>query len=342
MTSFSAEQGKFPLTFPRLSISKAEGASIDLTLQDNTVVDMYTADDSDPNNLTLSSARFTATTCTPLAVEVSFNQWKKALDFIKEPAVAKMGELKTVFPNLPYVSPATNPEVNAKLTSPFINVHFQMSFKPHDVLRVWMTRSMRKELISPTIQMVEISPLVRICVQHNTHPAECFSDQNLSNASRKFYSDISEYVHLWEKVLLAEAAEKSVKDSKQVIIHDVQLEWPCLSVPSNCIDEEYYQPNDSIVLALPEKYVESCSEFIKFNVGDLVCVRYGTDPNSEVRAVFHMVIHKIQHDEDNDSQPCKLWMKFVGEHNCKISEEMRMVLKNKCELQLISLSSSYQ
>ena len=341
MTSLGAEQGKFLLNFPKLSVYKEEVTDDD-SAENLTDIDVLTGDHSDPNNYTLSVVKYKASRTTPVTKVLSLDQWKKALDFVKEPTDSKMRELKQVFPEVtPVIS--LQPKISVKQFSPFVNVHYQMRFEPHDVIRVWMTRSMRKELIAPAIQMVEVSPLWRICVQHNTHPAECFSDQNLSNASRKSYFDIAEYVNLWEKVLLAEAAEKSVKDSKQVILHDVLLEWPRLSVPSNCIDEEYYQPKDSVVLTLPINFLENCSEYIKFNEGDLVCARYGTDPNAQVRAVFHMVVHKVQDESEEDEVgPVKVFMKFIGERNCRISEQMREVLKNKCELQLISLSISYQ
>ena len=340
MTSFSAEQGKFIFKTPRLSVNKLDDTRD--VAHDITVIDVFTADDTNPHNFALSTVKHQAARSTPVTTLLSIDQWKKALNFVKEPTVCKMREVEAILPNLSAVAPVQNQKLDIKRTSPFICIHYQMDFKPHDVIQVWMTRSMRKALIAPTVQMIEVSPLVRICVQHNSHPAECFSDQNLSHASRKYYSDINEYVQLWEMVLLAEAAEKSVKDSKLVIIHGVNLEWPHLSIPSNCIDEEYYQPTDSIALTLPEKYVENCSEFILFNEGDLVCARYGTGPHAEVRAVFHMVIHKIECNDDDETQPSKVLLKFIGKKNNRISEKMKAVLSSKCELQLISLSTSYQ
>ena len=341
MTSFGAEQGNFVFSIPSLAIQENDKAS-NLFKGETMNVDMFTVDDFDSYSILQSNVKYEVTRTTPLTTVLSLDQWKKALNFVKEPTPYKMQELEEIFPKLSPVSSVKNPHV--KPLSPFIKVYYQTSFNPHDVVRVWMTQSMRKALITPTIQMIEVSPLLRICVQHNSHPAESFSDPNLSQASRKFYYDITEYVHLWEKVLLAEAAEKSVKDSKQVILHDVLLEWPRLSVPSNCIDEEYYQPTDSIVLTLPTNFLENCSEYILFSEGGLVCARYGTDPNAQVRAVFHMVIHDIQYDEheDYERQPVKVRMKFIGESNCKISEQIKPVLKSNCELQLISLSTSYQ
>ena len=338
MTSFNADQGKFIFKVPGLSVHSEDRDVTDDIMN----IEMLTGDDANPLNFTLSTVKHKASRGTPVTTEISLDNWRKALDFVKDPSIHKLKELETVFPKPSADYPGQIQSLDAKLSSPYISIYHRASFKPHDVIRVWMTQSMREALIAPTIQLVEVSPLVRICVQHNSHPAECFSDFNLSYASRKFYSDINEYVQLWEKVVLAEAAETSVRDSKQVIIHDVTLKWPRLSIPSNCVDEEYYQPTDSITLTLPEKFVENCSEFIKFNEGDLICARYGTDPHAEARAVFHMVIHKIQCAEEDETKPSKVWMKFIGENNCRISERMKAILDNKCELQLISLSTTSQ
>ena len=345
MTSFSADEGKFVFKFPKLLV-KEDSKEFD-TADNITVIDVVANDEHDS---TMSKVTYKAGRDTPVTVKLSLDQWRKALNFVKDPSKDNIKELESAFSSLSAATQAQNTgtSVSIKSSAPLVYVDCQMDFKPHDVVQVWLTRSMRKALMAPMIQMIEVSPLWRICVQHNTHPAECFSDQNLSQASRKFYSDINEYVDLWEKVLLAEAAEKSVKDSKQVVIHDVNLEWPSLCIPSNCVDEEYYQPNGSIVLNLPTKYVENCSEFIKFNEGDLVCARYGTDPNAIVRAVFHMVVHKVHYvnddDQNEDSEQSKVWMKIIGDSNGRISEKMKAVLENKsrCELQLISLSTSYK
>ena len=331
MTSFSAEQGAFIYNIPHVQIQdNAETGGI--------TVEMFTNNTADPDNLTLSVVKHSAGT-KPLTLAIPFDQWKKAIDFIKNPTVERVKELEEVLPNLPSPSPE---KLEVTWSSPFIICHYQTRFKPHDVIGMWMTRSMREPLITPAIQLVEVNPLIRICVQHNAHPAECFSDQNLSKASRKFYSSITEYVHTWEKVLLAEAAEKSVKECRQVIIHDVILDWPKLVVPSNCIDEEYFEPMGSIGLTLPQNYVENCSEFIQFNEGDLVCVRYGIDAHIPTRAVFHMVVHKINYNRDDETKPAKVMMKIIGDSNRRISEKMMTILDSKCELQLISLSTSYQ
>lgn len=336
MTSFRAEQGAFVFNILGVQVHTMkdifEGAS--------SLLEMFTCSTADPDSSTLNVLNYSATSM-QRTITIPFNDWHMALNFVKEPTLENMLKLERILPTPPVVSPVKRESDQGK-SFPFANYKYETYLKPHDVIRVWMTMSIREELIAPTIQVVEINPLIRICVQHNSHPAECFSDRNLSKASKKVYANMTEYVQLWEKVLLAEAAEKSVKECRQIIIRDVTLEWPPLVIPSNCIDDEYYQPKGCISFKLPESYVENCSEFIQFNEGDLVCVRYGIDPHTNARAVFHLVIHKIKYKKDDVTQPVNVMMKFIGDNNCRISEKMKPVLESKCELQLISLSTSYQ
>ena len=131
-------------------------------------------------------------------------------------------------------------------------------------------------------------------------------------------------MQLWEKVLLAEGSERSVKEGRPVMIHDVALKWPRLGVPLNCIDEIYYEPQRNIVMELPAKFQEENSEFFRVRVGDMICARYGIDPRSKTRAVFHMVVSAVPTTEkmsESDENPT-VQMKFIGKQNCRVSEKM--------------------
>ena len=338
MTSFSPSHAAFLLNVDGVQIQAGE------TSGNNSIAIEVFSTNADPDDPTLTIVKHKAIMA-PATVAIPFNEWNKALDFVKEPSIDKLKEVERILPNIPTVHPPPkSAEPALSQYFPFIICNHQTSFKPHEVVRVWMTKSMRDSVIAPTIQLVEVNQFVRICVQHNSHPAECFSDQKLSNASKKAYTNIDEYVQVWEKVLLAEAAETSVKECKQVIIHDVKLDWPELTVPSNCIDEEYYyQTKGSVTMNIPENFAQHCSEFISFNEGDLVCVRYGTDSHANARGIFHMVIHKIYYSKEDRTRPEKAMMKFIGDVNCKISEQVKKtVLESRCEIQLISLSTSYQ
>jgi superfamily I DNA and/or RNA helicase/exoribonuclease R len=204
----------------------------------------------------------------------------------------------------------------------------------YDVVKVWMTWSTHQAILSPQLQLVEIAPFFRICLQHNTYPAKCFSDTCLKNASKKCYTNLQEYVHLWEKVLLAEAAERSVNDNRTGILYDVKLNWEKVVIPKR-IDASHYEPKGCVKLVLPFTISKAAKPFLKVHVGDLMCVRYGTQKNSTVRAVFHLVV--------TDKEKQTFLLKSVSKDNTQISERMKPLIENeKCEVEVITMSPSYQ
>ena len=276
---------------------------------------------------------------TPAAVNVQPSQWERVLRFAQNPSESALEELKKIF--IPLSAPLPNTKREEISPFSFMIYHLTRSLSQYDIVKVWMTWSIREACLKPSLQLIELAPQVRICVQHNSHPAECFSDTILSNASKKRYNSIEEYVQLWEKILLAEAAQKSAGEGDPVIIHDVTLKWPKLVPPPNCMDEIYYEPSKYVVMEIPENFFEQSSEFFRIRVGDMVCIRYGTDAKSEVRAVFHMV---IKEDHTNDEETTHMCMAPIGKHNCRISERMKSVLMSaeKCELQIVPMSPSYQ
>ena len=266
----------------------------------------------------------------PYARAILPDNWKSSMNFLQHPSEEDFTEIERVVNSL--TTPSSKPlsEAQNQIDSPIVmcSVKYQMDL--NDVVKVWMTWSSREAILSPQLQLIEITPFFRICLQHNAHPAECFSDSCLVNASKSHYSDLDEYVSLWEKVLLAEAAERSVNDNRTAIICDVKLNWPELVVPER-IDETHYEPKKSISLVLPE-----VSPFLKVHVGDLMCIRYGTHKDRNVRAVFHMVV--AGHSDESET----FFLKSVGKDQCRLSERMKPLINDSCEIEIISMSPSYQ
>ena len=291
-------------------------------------------------------------------VFVPSTQWAEVQEFVENPSARKMDKVRQIIPELPPPKPQGK---GVSKIYQFLDCDIKASLKKSDVLKLWLTWSTREPVISPAVQLVEISPLLRICLQHNSHPAECFSDPNLLPASKPVYSSIETYVDLWKKVLLAKAAEKSVKECQPIIIRDVSLKWPDLKIPDNCIEDIHYAPTGPIKMTLPKHFIEHCYEFFRVGVGDLVCVRYGCDPHQSARAVYHFVVHEVKEKEpvcakgstslsrtlekgepDEGPKEITIAMVPVGEKNCRVSQVMRDQLQSPCEVQLMELSVSYR
>ena len=299
---------------------------------------LWTVSDND----TLTIAQYQAN-IQPDVVSMSAKQWKDCMEFVKDPCDERLSTVKGHLQNTLQASTQglTTENVSTIGLCPVSFLKLQFKIKPYEMFKVWLSWSGKGAFINPTIQIVELSQFVRVCVQHNSQPAECFSDPILIHASRRTYSDINRYVELWEKIILAEASQSSVRDSSMVILQDVVLRWPPLQVPANCVDEKYYLPTGDITLRIPDQFSEHCIEIFKIRIGDLVCARYGIEMSSSTRAVFHFVVCDIHEpNEIEDWQTVSL--KVVGKSNCRISEQVKSILKSPCELQVITLSTSFQ
>jgi len=234
----------------------------------------------------------------------------------------------------------------------YVNCKVYDPWKSPGIVKVWLSWSMKSYIISPIIQLIEISPLIRFCNQHCSHPAVCFSDPNLTPASKRTYKNVNEYITLWKKVLLAEAAEKSVheRDGKPVVFRDVHLIWPKLEVSKECVNELYYVPSGKVQMILPRNFSNECLTFFDVKVGSLVCVRCEDETESGVKAVFHFVVHKVDVKVDADDHnkivnDVVVEMTHIGDQNCRISCDMKAMLDSrqwKYEVQIIYMSYSYR
>ena len=272
---------------------------------------------------------------------------QKIHDFIKNPIKANMLTVSKYYEPMPCFSTKTPKGIASKIAqSPVVISDIQKSFKTGSVVKVWLGRSIRQPIMTPCLQLVEVAPEISICVEHNQHPAECFSDTSLCRATRAKYQSMENYVNLWEKVLLAEAAHGSVSNSELVLVRGVVLQWPKLVIPTNCTDNIHYIPNGDIMMEISSES-HSMMEYIDIEEGDLVCARYKLPT---LRSVYHMVINGIETDEIKDNKTddkeklVRIYMKPISTEACRVSKKMHKVLQQNpvCEIQLITLQPSFR
>ena len=282
----------------------------------------------------------------PTAVELSPAKWKHVKEFIQYPSQENLAQIQGILGEL--VPSSTEPASSFpnQIDSPIVKGEVTCRMDVYDLIKVWMTWSTREGILTPTLQLIEVTPFLRICLQHNNHPAECFSDSNLTNASRESYTNLKEYVSLWEKVLLAEAAEVSIKDNRSAIIFGAKLDWSEgeLTVPEE-IGATHYEPKGPIYLVLPSTIMDRAKPFFKISVGDMVCVRYGTRRNSNIHAVFHFVVTNfvLKETEQEDEPIKRALLGSYNKENVRISERMKAYIKNEqCEVKVIYMSTSYR
>ena len=227
-----------------------------------------------------------------------------------------------------------------------ITYEIQRPFTANDTVTVWLGKSLKECLPTPAIQLMEIAPTVRVCLQHNKNPSLCFSDVQLQKASRDTaYHSIEQYVELWTKVLIAESANVSVKTKDLIFIRHAPVKWNKFTRVDNCVDDPYYLPSD-VSLVIPPKNQDSL-DFISIKSGDFLCVRY--EISDCLNAVYHFVVTKVKRNENKKTkkkdEDVIIRMCAEGDHSCRVTENMYQELKKgnqTCEIQIIPMPDSFQ
>ena len=260
-------------------------------------------------------------------------------------------------------SEINNPPPITSCYSPLLIYKLSRPIQTSEVFQVQMTTSTRNSILSPNLQLVEVGPELRICIQHNSNPAECFADKLVEDASKRQYPSIGDYFRCWEQVLLSEAASESLSESELLIVKDVTLNWPKLDCECDSFGNVLYKLNvpprkkdGGVVMKLPSDFLKMSYEFFKFDIGDLLCVRY--DVEQEERKfgfVFHMVIHHAEIESKTTERTSSIesamfYLKFVGPSSNSISPEIAKLLTLpttigvtlKCEIQLLPLTLPFR
>ena len=230
-----------------------------------------------------------------------------------------------------------------------------------EVLNVQLSAraSSNEYLLYPELQLIEVGPELRICVQHNRNASECFADKLVDNASRRTYQSVEQYHRCWEPVLVYEAVVESLSESELLFIRDVSIKWPELQYKCDSLGEISYQLSvpagenkAGAVLEIPADFMKMSYEFFTFKVGDLLCIRYRTQQNGKkVGFVLHMIIHHVDSDGcstkgDNEPKKAKVYLKFVGQSYKRISPQIAQLLMSsdcmRCEVQLLPLTLPFR
>jgi len=275
---------------------------------------------------------------------VKAKDWKKITDFIKssncDPSPHNVDQLKNLLGSYQQCKPDS--DLFPQNVS-FLLYEVKRLFKVNENFRVSFTTNYNDYILSPCIQLLEVAPMVNMCIQHSTKPADCFSSPILSHASKVEYSDIHEYIELWESVLLAEAAAQSVGEAEIQLIQNVPLKWPKLHLstspddvfyspyPNNASIEQHHQHQHChLSLQTTTEFEERCHDYFDLRVSNLVCARYNIPLGEEkevngrkvttASAVYHFVISHILRNEDGSEAPRT--SETSSEQQDKCSEKM--------------------
>lgn len=283
-------------------------------------------------------------------IKISPDDWQVTHQYLKSQNKENLSKVKDLlYPLQPTTEPVAKPNPDQENVA--MTYEIQRPFSPGEVLTVWLGKSLKQHLPTPGVQLMEVAPTVRVCLQHNQNPALCFSDVQLKKASLSVpYHSLEEYVNLWSKVLIAESANDSVKTKNLIFIRDAPLQWHGFVRVDNCVDEVYYIPQNELSLTIfPCK--QDSLDFINIKSGDFLCVRY--EIREDLNAVYHFVVSKVKRDEDkkkkNNEQKEKdtviIKIHPEGDQSCRVTKDMYEVLKERtqpCDIQIVSMPDSFQ
>ncbi len=288
----------------------------------------------------------------PFTQTISADNWKQLQIYVRSLdtncSVIDSECIQKLLPSDIPLSRSKVPSISESL-SPLWVYKLHRPLQSCEVLRVQLTGCFNSatQMISPTVQLLEVGPNLRVCIQHNNNPAECFT-----SSSKPWQTDgnIKLYFRKWEQALLAEAATASILDTELLIITDVKLKWPQLNQIIDPQGHAFYQlpvdaGNDSprehcVCMKLGECFVTSSYDFFDIHAGDLMCVRC-FENDGDVRAVFHMVVKAV--DIDELPSCLQVYLRFVGERANYISPKIQQSLHRlSYEVQFIPLTLPFR
>ena len=268
--------------------------------------------------------------------KIPAKHWQRLLMAIRDEDVMMYQKLKSAveFVQKQVLYPATQggyiEDVTSEPTTPG-RIHqrsseFTLKLSPFQVIQVQLTADLYHGLMSPVIQLVNITPTLDICVEHRNGPEKCFSDITaLTTSPSQNHTDINAYLKCWEPIVNTEAAKRAVDEGNRLVIRGVNLVWQTettfsgsekiaqFSLPVSYMKERKIKllPGMSVNELFNPSNMKRCQAYF----GDFICVRYGNlsipdDPTLSdalsllvnngvpVTWVGHCVITSVRMDRD--------------------------------------------
>ena len=214
---------------------------------------------------------------------------------------------------------------------PFLIIADLFELIPLQPINVWIGCNPTGPILKPKIQLLELSPDLKICFQHQENPEACFTSGFKLVKWKKQWSSLDLYREFWEELLLAEGAASSIqkdfqdttsddgtkngpklsKANRCLVITDFDLKFEGFEVPNTTYGEELYKPVGSITATLSKEFVQRIQELFRIERGCLVCARYeiyldkndklyrkyesklGPNFDGYARTVLHLIIDKV-------------------------------------------------
>eukprot|EP00057_Strongylocentrotus_purpuratus_P028231 XP_011682705.1 PREDICTED: helicase with zinc finger domain 2 isoform X2 [Strongylocentrotus purpuratus] len=105
---------------------------------------------------------------------------------------------------------------------------FQRSYQLGDPCRVQMHAQMMKGMLTPKVQLFNMTPHLDICAEHRSQPIECFSGIASEIPGRE--KNITAYKSKWLQILSMVSCHSAVSNDDTIILQNVPITWQRTSI----------------------------------------------------------------------------------------------------------------
>eukprot|EP00058_Branchiostoma_floridae_P025252 XP_002610742.1 hypothetical protein BRAFLDRAFT_90929 [Branchiostoma floridae] len=189
---------------------------------------------------------------------------------------------------------------------------FQMTYTPGQVVKVQLTGDIQKGLLSPCIQLFNLTPKMDVCLDHRRDAVTRFAvpaTQSVRNMTR--YRSVQMYQNRWLPIMAVEAAHCAMENNESVFVHGTFISW----------EKQQHQTTGEVAyigkITLSQKFCKDrCIHFDQGNQNkltsvndtgkhfDYICVRY-----TGVRAAMtHDGRFNIAADKTEEKHPLVCWV----------------------------------
>ena len=92
------------------------------------------------------------------------------------------------------------------------------------MIQIQLTSTIHRGLLAPAIQLLYLTPRMRLCIEHLSSPDSCFAEKPNQTTKPK-YKNIQEYQKLWLDLVMMESAASMVASKESVTICDVPVQF---------------------------------------------------------------------------------------------------------------------
>ena len=199
------------------------------------------------------------------------------------------------------------------------DAHFLLLESPlnlsHQLVNVWMRMDSSHFIPKLVPALLYMAHDIRLCLHHTEQPEACFTSSGAVMVPHQVHHSVDSYVSEWAKVLLAEAAHRSVERKWHILLNDVHIQFTKFETVDVVGSEEFYRPVGEVTMVLPKAFVEDRRDIFPLEQGDLLCARYEVNllkdkagpellerhgncfpPHHEPvgRLVLHMVVKRVE------------------------------------------------